>query len=178
MGEAFVVTASWTDNTLVEIDSTYYTLPAEQTAQLWADPTPQGFVFEGLPLFTAHQAQATALPAGLRKALPPGEKLNFYYRDLTEEVRRALWQRFRSGLEPLRRSGKAPCCFSSGARASSTSCIARACSTDDARINVEQEHEIRYWSEKFRVSQDQLRSAVAKVGPMVKNVRDHLRLRD
>lgn len=49
--------------------------------------------------------------------------------------------------------------------------------SDDSRINVEQDHELRYWSEKFGVSGDQLRSAVAKVGPMVKNVRDHLRHR-
>jgi len=42
----------------------------------------------------------------LRKALPPKEKSNLYYRELSDEIRRELWQRFRSGLEPLRRSGK------------------------------------------------------------------------
>lgn len=135
MGEIFVGTASWTDKTLlesgrfypreaksaearlryyasqfplVEIDSTYYALPAERTAQLWADRTPQGFVFnvKAFRLFTGHQAQASALPADLRKALGPTEKSNLYYRDLSDEIRRELWQRFRSGLEPLRRSGK------------------------------------------------------------------------
>ena len=48
---------------------------------------------------------------------------------------------------------------------------------DDTRINTDQDHEMSYWSDKFGVSRDQLRSAVAKVGPMVKNVRDHLRHR-
>jgi Protein of unknown function (DUF3606) len=48
---------------------------------------------------------------------------------------------------------------------------------DDTRINVDQEHEVKYWSEKFGVSRDQLRSTVAKVGSMVKNVRDHLQHR-
>jgi hypothetical protein len=48
---------------------------------------------------------------------------------------------------------------------------------DDTRINVDQEHEVKYWSEKFGVSRDQLKSAVAKVGSMVKNIRDHLQHR-
>jgi hypothetical protein len=49
---------------------------------------------------------------------------------------------------------------------------------DDERINVEQDHELAYWSRTFGVSRDQLRSAVAKVGPRVRDVRDHLLLRD
>jgi hypothetical protein len=48
---------------------------------------------------------------------------------------------------------------------------------DDTRINVEQDHEVKYWSEKLGVSREQLRSAVAKVGSMVKNIRDHLQHR-
>jgi uncharacterized protein YecE (DUF72 family) len=42
----------------------------------------------------------------LRDALQANEKSILYYRDLSDEVRRELWQRFRSGLEPLRHSGK------------------------------------------------------------------------
>jgi uncharacterized protein YecE (DUF72 family) len=135
LGEILVGTASWTDKTLiesgrfyprearsaearlryyatqfplVEIDSTYYALPAEPTAQLWAERTPPGFVFniKAFRLFTGHQAQGPALPADLRKAVQPNEKANFYYRDLSEELRRELWRRFRAGLEPLRRAGK------------------------------------------------------------------------
>jgi hypothetical protein len=49
---------------------------------------------------------------------------------------------------------------------------------DDTRINVDQEHEVKYWSEKLRVSRDELCSAVAKVGPMAKKVREHLQRRD
>jgi hypothetical protein len=45
---------------------------------------------------------------------------------------------------------------------------------DDARINPDQEHELRYWSEKLGVSREQLRDAVAKAGPMVKDVQQHL----
>jgi uncharacterized protein YecE (DUF72 family) len=130
-----VGTASWTDKTLiesgrfypataksaearlryyasrfplVEIDATYYALPAEPTAALWVERTPSGFVFnvKAYRLFTAHQAQAAALPADLRRALPAGLKPTFYYHDLPQELRAELWRRFRAGLEPLRRSGK------------------------------------------------------------------------
>jgi hypothetical protein len=50
--------------------------------------------------------------------------------------------------------------------------------SDRDRINIDEEYELRYWSEKLGVSPEQLQSAVAKVGPMVKDVRDHLALRD
>jgi hypothetical protein len=43
-------------------------------------------------------------------------------------------------------------------------------SRDDQRIDVNQDHELTYWSKKFGVTRDQLREAVAKAGPMVKNV--------
>jgi hypothetical protein len=46
---------------------------------------------------------------------------------------------------------------------------------DDQRINVDQDHELSYWSEKFGVSRDRLREAVAKAGPMVRNVERELR---
>lgn len=135
MGEILVGTASWTDATLiesgrfyppqaktpearlryyasqfplVEIDSTYYALPNARTAQLWVERTPADFVFDAkaFRLFTGHPAQATALPADLRKALPPTDKSNFYLRELGEDIRAELWRRFRAGLEPLRQSGK------------------------------------------------------------------------
>jgi hypothetical protein len=48
---------------------------------------------------------------------------------------------------------------------------------DDTRINPDQDHELTYWSEQLGVSRDRLREAVAKAGPMVKNVREHLQHR-
>ena len=45
---------------------------------------------------------------------------------------------------------------------------------DDQRINVDQDHELTYWSEKLGVSRDKLREAVAKAGPMVRNVQREL----
>jgi len=46
---------------------------------------------------------------------------------------------------------------------------------DDQRINVDQDHELTYWSEKLGVSRDRLREAVARAGPMVRNVERELR---
>ena len=45
---------------------------------------------------------------------------------------------------------------------------------DRDRINVEEDYELRDWSEKFGASADELKSAVQKVGPMVKDVQQHL----
>jgi len=38
---------------------------------------------------------------------------------------------------------------------------------DRTRINTSEDYELRYWSEKFGVSQDQLKAAVNKVGNSV-----------
>lgn len=45
---------------------------------------------------------------------------------------------------------------------------------DDARINIDQEHEVKYWAGKFGVTPDEIRSAVKAAGPMVKDVRQRL----
>jgi len=45
---------------------------------------------------------------------------------------------------------------------------------DDQRINVEQDHELSYWSKELGVSRAELRSAVQQAGPLVKDVRQHL----
>ena len=45
---------------------------------------------------------------------------------------------------------------------------------DDQRINVEQDHELSYWSKELGVSREELKRAVQQAGPVVKNVRQHL----
>lgn len=42
------------------------------------------------------------------------------------------------------------------------------------RINVEEDYELRDWAKSLGVSEDELRSAVAKAGPMVEDVKAHL----
>jgi hypothetical protein len=38
---------------------------------------------------------------------------------------------------------------------------------DRSRINMSQEHEVRYWSQKFGCTEEELRHAVEAVGPTV-----------
>lgn len=93
---------------LVEVDSSYYALPSERNAELWAKRTPPDFRFDvkSFRLFTQHQTPPKALPVDIRVALGPIEKKHVYYHDLPEELRGELWQRFRSALRPLKDAGK------------------------------------------------------------------------
>ena len=45
---------------------------------------------------------------------------------------------------------------------------------DASRVNVHEDYELRYWSKKFGVTPQQLKDAVHKVGPMVKDVKKAL----
>src|ERR1700761_8155133 len=134
MGEILVGTAGWTDKTLiasgwypaeagtpekrlryyagqfplVEVDATYYALPAEQTATAWAERTPDGFTFniKAFSLFTQHPTPVKALPVDLREAAGRAGKTRLYLKDVDAEVADAAWDRFLAALEPLRRAGK------------------------------------------------------------------------
>ena len=46
---------------------------------------------------------------------------------------------------------------------------------DRQRINTNQDYEVRDWAKKFGVSEDQLKSAVAKVGNQADAVERHLK---
>jgi len=134
VGQVRVGTASWTDRTLlesgwyppeadtpekrlryyarqftlVEVDATYYALPAEQTAALWAARTPAGFTFivKAFSLFTHHPTPVAALPADLRPAAEKTGKDRVYFQDLGPAVADEAWRRFSAALEPLRQAGK------------------------------------------------------------------------
>jgi uncharacterized protein YecE (DUF72 family) len=128
-------TASWTDKTLidcgrfypkecksaesrlryyasqfpiVEVDSSYYGMPTPANAQLWADRTPDGFVFnvKAFRLFTGHQTAPIVLHKDIQQALGPKVPRMLYYRDLPVEIRDELWRRFIEALQPLRAAGK------------------------------------------------------------------------
>ncbi len=45
---------------------------------------------------------------------------------------------------------------------------------DAQRINVNEEHELRYWMKTFGVTEQKLRSAVASAGILAKDVRTYL----
>ena len=134
MGQIRVGTASWTDRTLiesgwyppeadtpekrlryyarqfplVEVDATYYALPAEQTATAWAARTPASFTFDvkAFSLFTQHPTRVAALPTDLRPAVEKTGKDRVYLKDVDPAVTDQAWERFLAALEPLREAGK------------------------------------------------------------------------
>jgi uncharacterized protein YecE (DUF72 family) len=92
---------------MVEVDSSYYAIPAPQTAQLWAERTPRDFTFnvKAFRALTGHPFQAKVLPKDLQLALGAGAE-NLYYKDLPAELQTALWDLFFAAVEPLRLNGK------------------------------------------------------------------------
>jgi len=137
MGTVRVGTCSWTDPTLVnsgrfypdsarsaearlqyyasqfnivEVDSSYYAMPGERNSYLWAERTPDDFLFDfkAFRVFTQHPTPPNSLPKSIREELTPElqQKGNLYYRDLPAELVDELWQRFESSLLPLDTAGK------------------------------------------------------------------------
>jgi uncharacterized protein YecE (DUF72 family) len=126
-----VGTASWTDKTLlasgwypadantsekrlayyatrfpmVEVDSTYYSPPAQTTTGLWASRTPDDFVFniKAFSLLTGHPTRVAAIYKDLR---PETTKKSVYPDDLPREAYEQVWERFLSSLRPLGDAGK------------------------------------------------------------------------
>lgn len=135
MSQILVGTASWTDKSLiqsgrfyppqvntpedrlryyatqfpvVEVDSSYYAMPSDRNAQLWAERTPEAFVFDvkAFRLFTQHQTPPQALPKDILQALGALSQKNVYYRDMPEELLDQMWQRFETAIQPLKQAGK------------------------------------------------------------------------
>jgi uncharacterized protein YecE (DUF72 family) len=122
MAEILVGTCSWTDRMLVgsgwyptgwrdaekrlryyagrfrivEVDATYYALPGERNSRLWAERTPDGFVFDvkAFSLLTGHRTRPSLLPDGIRADAGDPRVLD------------EVWARFAAGVEPLRRAGR------------------------------------------------------------------------
>ena len=61
---------------------------------------------QSVPAVPGHQAAPAALPKDIRDAQPPSKKKNVYDKDVPDELRDELWNRFRAGVEPLRAAGK------------------------------------------------------------------------
>lgn len=95
---------------LVEVDSTYYALPAPRTAELWAERTPAHFVFDvkAYALMTGHGTEVQRLPRELRELLPEdlAAKRRITPDELPAKVMDEVWTWFVGALDPLRREGK------------------------------------------------------------------------
>ncbi|GAA2406137.1 DUF72 domain-containing protein [Streptomyces glaucosporus] len=132
MGNILVGTCSWTDPALVaggwyppgardaegrlryyaerfglvEVDATYYGLPSARNSALWAERTPDGFVFDvkAFSLLTGHAARIGSLPADLRPAGAAGARVRAGA--LPPAAVDEVWRRFAAALEPLRAAGR------------------------------------------------------------------------
>jgi uncharacterized protein YecE (DUF72 family) len=94
---------------MVEVDATYYALPAERTTRAWCDWTPPGFTFhiKAHPVFTGHPIDVKRLPKDVVEGLRPLKLEGRVYaerlpRDIVDEIE----SRFFSALEPLERAGR------------------------------------------------------------------------
>ncbi len=136
MGEILLGTCSWTDKSLiesgkfyppevntpeerlryyasqfptVEVDSTYYALPSQRNAGLWADRTPKRFIFhvKAFSLFTWHPTPVRALPRAVRESFPDaGGNERVYMKDVPSEAAAESWRAFQDALLPLESAGK------------------------------------------------------------------------
>jgi uncharacterized protein YecE (DUF72 family) len=90
----------------VEVDSTYYRLPAEEMVQRWAERTPDDFVMhvKAFGLMTRHPVKLEALPPDLRDEAPTDDKGRV--ERPSREFRGEVFRRFLEALEPLRSAGK------------------------------------------------------------------------
>src|SRR5919108_152363 len=95
---------------VVEVDATYYALPREQQAKLWAERTPDDFLFDvkAHALMTGQPSEVKRLPRDIREALPEelAAKGRIYGKDLPADVYDEIWSSFQRGVEPLRQAGK------------------------------------------------------------------------
>jgi uncharacterized protein YecE (DUF72 family) len=95
---------------VVEVDATYYSLPVRATTQLWADRTPDDFVFhiKAHALMTGQPTEVARLPEPIIDALPTdlAQRSRVYAKDLPRELYDAVWDSFLDALEPLRQAGK------------------------------------------------------------------------
>ena len=90
----------------VEVDSSYYAIPADRTVYNWGQRTPPSFVFhiKAFGLMTGHRVRPEQLPADLRtlvdEVTPQG------YVVPSEALRDRVFARFRRALDPLRAEDK------------------------------------------------------------------------
>ena len=56
---------------VVEVDSSYYAIPAQQMTTLWAERTPENFIFniKAFRLLTQHPTEPRMLPPDIRQEL-------------------------------------------------------------------------------------------------------------
>jgi uncharacterized protein YecE (DUF72 family) len=96
----------------VEINASYYAIPAARNAVLWAERTPTGFVFnvKAYALMTGHHPRPETLPAELHLTLPRRPRLTrrgeVEASSFPPEALDQTFRLFREAIDPLARAGK------------------------------------------------------------------------
>jgi uncharacterized protein YecE (DUF72 family) len=90
----------------VEVDSTFYRVPAREMVQGWADRTPDGFVMhvKAFGLMTRHPVKLEQVPPDLRDEMPVDDRGRVDRPP--REARGLVFREFLGALEPLRESAK------------------------------------------------------------------------
>ena len=95
---------------LVEVDTSYYAIPAPRMPASWVSATPDGFTFnvKAFRLFTAHPTPPRFLPPDIRGDLAPelASKRNLYYGDVSDRHKDELWAMFHSVVDTIRDAGR------------------------------------------------------------------------
>jgi uncharacterized protein YecE (DUF72 family) len=89
----------------VEVNSTFYAVPAASTVQRWVTATPEGFVFDVKVhrLLSRHSAACNSLPRDLRERARTTPRARV---ELTRELEDALAERMVEAVEPLVSAGR------------------------------------------------------------------------
>ena len=95
---------------MVEVDTSYYAIPAPHIPPTWVEHTPEDFTFDvkAFRLFTNHPTPPRFLPRNVREELPGGlaDKRSLYYKDLPLALKDQLWGMFKEALDPIHGAGK------------------------------------------------------------------------
>jgi uncharacterized protein YecE (DUF72 family) len=95
---------------IVEVDATYYAIPARRMGELWLERTPPDFTFDikAHALMTGQPSETKRLPKEIRDELPMelAGKARIYGKDMPRELYDAVWEAFRDGVAPLHSAGK------------------------------------------------------------------------
>ncbi|MFL6039851.1 MAG: DUF72 domain-containing protein [Gaiellales bacterium] len=91
----------------VEVNSSYYALPAASMATAWADRTPAGFLFhvKAFGMMTRHPVKVEQLPPDMRSAVEEVDARGRIERP-SRELRAAVFARFLREIDPIRAAGK------------------------------------------------------------------------
>jgi uncharacterized protein YecE (DUF72 family) len=92
----------------VEVDSAYYAIPDRRNTALWADRTPEHFVFhiKAYGALTGHGIDPKSLPKDIFNLLPEKDKGEKYVSVKEPPLLSRIAERFRESLAPLVKANK------------------------------------------------------------------------